>query len=105
VPKKVPYDQRRTRGPQEVEVYQTLYYDAKIKPVMDTRFAGQTLSSGQRLSEMRKISWELYEEESDEVKAEVKAKLQERIQEAERVRAEKAERSVSGVRTPQEYQQ
>jgi hypothetical protein len=72
---------------------------------METRYAGQTLSSGQRLSEMRKVSRELYEEESDEVKAEVKAKLQERIQEAERVRVEKAEHNGSGVRTPQQYQQ
>jgi hypothetical protein len=95
--------EKRTRCHQEIEVYQSLYYKTKLKPILDKKFAGQNLSSGQHLLEMRKLAKEVYDQESDEVKAEVKSKHNELVAAMERTRGEKVLGDASGQRTPQQY--
>jgi hypothetical protein len=66
------------------------------------------MNRGDRLKTMKRISKEVFEAESDEVKEEVERKLQEIIDAAAAARAEQHDDSVSVTpgtrRTPSQYQ-
>jgi hypothetical protein len=77
-------EKRAGRRLQQVELYQQIYYETKIKPLVDDACVGQGMSRGDRLKTMKRISKEVYEAESDEVKAEIADKLTEIINAAAR---------------------
>ena len=92
-----------------MEVYQKLYYTTKIKPEIASRLQDKTgLNKGERLAFQRKVANELYENETEEVKAEVAAVIDEAKQVTEsRVAAEEEAFSLGptvGRKTPSEYQ-
>jgi hypothetical protein len=80
-----------------------LYYEEKIKARVNAAFAGLKLSAGDRLHQIRKITRDMYDAESNEVRAEVKAKTLSVNEELERSRAEALEGDESGERSPEMY--
>jgi hypothetical protein len=92
-----------------VEVYEKLYYTTKIKPEISSRLRDKPgLNKGERLAFQRKVAIELYENETEEVKAEVTAAIDEvKLAIESRAVAEEEAFSVgpaAGGRTPLEYQ-
>ena len=75
-----PYEER-TRQLKDYEMYSKMYYDEKIKPLVDEveeELGSMELSKGEKLSLRKRIARDLYEGEDDEVKELVTAKFKER---------------------------
>src|SRR4051812_35893904 len=67
----------KTRQLQDTEVYSKLFYESKLKHIVNEETIGKSLNRTEKLAkivEVTKWEWAL---ESDEVKAEVKAKKEE----------------------------
>ena len=73
----------RTRQLKDYEMYSKLYYDEKIRPVVEEVEDGlenMELSKGEKLNLRKRIARDLYDGEDDDVKAVVVAKLKERAE-------------------------
>jgi hypothetical protein len=67
----------RTRRLQEVEVYSTIYYKDKIRPRVLEERGPSRLSRGESLRLIKRVTAEMWAEESEEVKATVALKMAE----------------------------
>jgi hypothetical protein len=75
--------EERTRQLKDYEMYSKLYYDEKIKPLVEEvenelRDGSMELSKGEKLNLRKRIARDLYEGEDEDVKELVIAKLKER---------------------------
>jgi hypothetical protein len=93
---------------QAVEVYQRLYYATRIQPEISSRLHDEPkLTKGQRLAFQREVANELYENETEEIKAEVAAAMDEAKLTMESKTAAEEEAchlGPAGGGTPKEYQ-
>ena len=70
-----------TRQLKDYEMYSKLYYDEKIKPLVEEveeELGSMELSKGEKLNLRKRIAKDLYEGEDEDVKELVIAKLKER---------------------------
>ena len=73
--------EERTRQLKDYEMYSKLYYDEKIKPLVEeveNELGSVELSKGEKLNLRKRIARDLYEGEDEDVKELVIAKLKER---------------------------
>lgn len=73
--------EERTRQLKDYEMYSKLYYDEKIKPLVEEveeELGSMELSKGEKLNLRKRIAKDLYEGEDEDVKELVIAKLKER---------------------------
>jgi hypothetical protein len=89
---------------QEVEVYQSLYYQSRIKPAFNDHIGSTTLSSGQHLAQRKKFATAMYETETAEVKDAVRAKLSELSAALDCAREEEVQDRLSTEHSPEQYQ-
>jgi hypothetical protein len=99
----------KSRQPQAVEVYQRLYYATKILPEISLRLRDKPkLTKGERLAFQREVANELYENETEEIKAEVLAEMEDAKLKMELKAVAEEEESrlgpAGGGKTPKEYQ-
>ena len=91
-----------TRLSSEVHVYSRLYYDARIKSIVDKRLAEQPVDDDEVLKARNAIVAETYRGETEEIKSEVQA-----ARERERLELEAAknveELGKEAERTPEQY--
>jgi hypothetical protein len=93
--------EERTRQLKDYEMYSKLYYDEKIKPLVEeveSELAGSMeLSKGEKLNLRKRIARDLYEGEDEDVKVLVIAKLKERAKVLENQKNDDVDR------TPEQY--
>ena len=73
--------EERTRQLKDYEMYSKLYYEEKIKPIVEeveNELGSMELSKGEKLNLHKRIARDLYDEEDEDVKELVIAKLKER---------------------------
>ena len=74
--------EERTRQLKDYEMYSKMYYDEKIKPLVEEvekeLDGSMELSKGEKLNLRKRIARDLYEGEDDDIKERVIAKLKER---------------------------
>lgn len=90
---------------QDVEIYSKLYYTDRIQPVVAERLKalksiGAQVNAADRLDIVKKITRDLFEDESDDIKMEVAT----RVAEAQKM-ALSEEQEEEAVRTAQQYQE
>ena len=71
----------RTRQLKDYEMYSRMYYDEKIKPIVEEvekELGNMELSKGEKLNLRKRIARDLYDGEDEDVKALVTAKVKER---------------------------
>lgn len=82
---------KRTRAPQEIQVFQTMFHKEKVQEKYNEACKGKDMSKADRLALLKGMTREIYESETDEVKEAVHTRMREIV--AERVAAQKAEAS------------
>ena len=90
--------EERTRQLKDYEMYSKLYYDEKIKPIVEEveeELGSMELSKGEKLNLRKRIARDLYEGEDEDVKKVVIAKLKEK--------AKAMEDQKNDDRTPEQY--
>ena len=73
--------EERTRQLKDYEMYSKLYYEEKIKPIVEeveNELGSMELSKGEKLNLRKRIARDLYDGEDEDVKELVIAKLKER---------------------------
>ena len=73
--------EERTRQLKDYEMYSKLFYDDKIKSIVEEvekELGSMELTKGEKLNMCKRITKDLYEAEDDDVKELVTAKLKER---------------------------
>ena len=73
--------EERTRQLKDYEMYSKLYYDEKVKPIVEEvegELGSMELSKGEKLNLRKRITRDLYDGEDEDVKEVVIAKLKER---------------------------
>jgi predicted metal-binding transcription factor (methanogenesis marker protein 9) len=92
--------EERTRQLKDYEMYSKLYYDEKIKRLVEEveeELGSIELSKGEKLNLRKRIAKDLYEGEDEDVKVLVNAKLKERAKVIE-------DQKNDGIdRTPEQY--
>jgi hypothetical protein len=63
----------RTRQLQDTEAYSKLFYESKLKTIVEAEWAGKSLSQTEKLAKILEVTKREWAVESDEVKAKVKA--------------------------------
>jgi hypothetical protein len=71
---KVVLDAPKNRPLRDMEVYSKLFYETKLKSVVEEEIKDFGLSATERFSKVLKVTKQEWEKETDEVKAEVQAK-------------------------------
>lgn len=92
--------EERTRQLKDYEMYSKLYYDEKIKPLVEEveeELGSMELSKGEKLNLRKRIAKDLYEGEDEDVKELVNAKLKERAKVMEDQKNNETDR------TPEQY--
>ncbi|KAF8805688.1 hypothetical protein BYT27DRAFT_7258051 [Phlegmacium glaucopus] len=92
--------EERTRQLKDYEMYSKLYYDEKIKPLVEeveNELGSMELSKGEKLNLRKRIARDLYEGEDEDVKELVNAKLKERAKVMEDRKNDDVDR------TPEQY--
>lgn len=90
--------EERTRQLKDYEMYSKLYYDEKIKPLVEeVEEELFELSKGEKLNLRKRIARDLYEGEDEDVKELVTAKLK------ERAKAMEDQKNDDIDRTPEQY--
>ena len=92
--------EERTRQLKDYEMYSKMYYEEKIKPIVEeveNELGSMELSKGEKLNLRKRIARDLYDGEDDDVKELVIAKLKERA----KVMEDKKDDDVD--RTPVQY--
>jgi hypothetical protein len=67
----------KQRQLQDAEVYSKLFYETRIKKIVDEEIGDATLTRSERLAKIVEVTKREWAKESDEVKNEVKAKKEE----------------------------
>ena len=62
---------------QDTQVYSKLFYESKLKAIVDLELGDQTPTKGERLAKVVEVAKREWEKESEEVKAMVKARKDE----------------------------
>lgn len=92
--------EERTRQLKDYEMYSKLFYDEKIKSIVEeveNELGSMELSKGEKLNLRKRITRDLYEGEDDDVKELVAAKLKERAKVMEDQKNDDVDR------TPEQY--
>src|SRR4051812_44181098 len=67
----------KTRQLQDTEVYSKLFYESKLKSIVEAEIAGEPLTHGKRLVKVVEVTKREWARESEEIKKEVRAKKEE----------------------------